>query len=526
MKFFKNIFNNSKAKTLVLAGIIAVGTGFGIGAVQAEFYPDRQPFDYSIPCDATDSNIYDRCGSLTGPVFNSFINTPSYGDERAFADARRSDQTAAGSYENVLPDVNKGVKEVVIRTYVHNNANQSTNASGQGIATGTKVRIDLPEANSNVLRARSYISADNAALVEDTVDLTGTENFRVEYVPGSAKLYNNTAYSGGVALSDSIVTTGALIGDDALDGELPGCFEYESTVLITVKIITENPNIDFQKEVRKKGESDWKETVTAKPGETVQWLLTTKNTGDSQLDEINVRDVLPPHVELVSGTVRRVDASRDQNLQNGPLFSGGYVVGSYGAGSGVYVLFDTKVLDNFETCEVRVRNQAFVSSKQSEERGDTADLVIKKDNCNEETPVYACTNLTLVKLADNKFKFTTTAQAENGATVKQYTYNYGDDTQEVVTDKNMVEHSYAKPGTYVVTADVTFNVGNQMATDSDNPKCVVKVSYDVKGTTTPPAPTTPTVIPNTGAGSTIAGLLAAVTVAGAVAHRAFTLKRS
>jgi len=381
------------------------------------------------------------------------------------------------------------------------------------------VRIDLPEASNNVLRARSYISATNAGLVEDTVDFTGTENFRMEYVPGSAKLFNNTAYADGVALSDSIVTTGALIGDDALDGEVPGCFEYESTVLITVKIITENPDIDFKKEVRKSGGSDWKESVTATPGETVQWLLTTENTGDSQLDEINVRDVLPPHVELVSGTVRRVDANRDQNFKDGPLFDGGYMFGSYGPGSGFYVLFDTKVLNDFESCEIRVRNKAYVSSKQSEERGDTADLIIKKENCNEVTPVYACTDLTLIKLADNKYKFTASANAENGATVKHYTYDFGDDTEETLTDQNVVEHTYAKAGTYVVSVDVTFNVGDEMPVDADNPDCVVKVSFDVKGVTT-----TPTVLPNTGAGS-IAGLLAAVTVAGAVAHRSFVLTR-
>lgn len=537
MKFIKNIIKKSKynTKALLVVALVVAGAGFGMGAVQAEFYPDRTPFDYSVPCDPSDDNIYDRCGSLTGPVFNSFINTPSYGDERAFADARRSDQTESGSYKNVLPDVNKGSQEVVIRTYVHNNANESTNESGLGVAKGTNVRIDLPEATSNVLRARSYISADNADLVEDTVDLTGTQDFSIEYVPGSAKLYNNTAFSGEgnhATLSDDIVTTGALIGDDAMDGELPGCFEYEATVFITVKIIPEEPDIDFKKEVRSHvsaeaiengAEKDtWGELESVNPGDRVQWLMTTQNTGEVQLDDINVRDVLPPHVELVPGTVRRVDASRDQILQDGPLFDGGYNVGSYGAGSGVYVMFDTVSLGDFEGCEVRVRNRGFVSSKQTEERSDTADLIIKKTDCvpeKPEEPVFECTDLGLTRVKGRTYRFTTSATAANGATIKHYEYSFGDDSDVLVTDKNTVEHTYVEPGTYIATVDVAFNVDGETKIDADNENCIVKVSFEVKPTATPP-----TEIPDTGAGS-FAGIMAVVAAAGGYFHRVLTLRR-
>jgi uncharacterized repeat protein (TIGR01451 family) len=523
----KNLTQKFRTKTFLVAAVVALGAGIGFEAVQAEFYPNRQPFDYNVPCNPDDDNIYDRCGSLTGPVFNSFINTPSYGDERAFADARRSDQTASGSYKNVLPDVNKGSKEVVIRTYVHNNANISTNASGLGVARGTKVRIDLPEATNNVLRARSYISANNAALVEDTVDFTGTQNFRVEYVPGSAKMFNNKAFTSGVQLSDSIITTGALIGDDALDGELPGCFEYEATVFITVKIIPEaNPDVKFTKEVRKSGEKNWGEVASTKPGETVQWLLTTENTGPTQLDEIRIRDVLPPHVQLVPGTVKRIDASRNQVLEDGPLFDGGYIMGSYASGSGLYTMFDTRVLDNFEGCEIRVRNRGFMSSKQTAERSDTADLVIKKDDCKPiepEKPVYACTNLVFASVKEYTYKFTASATAANGATVKHYIFNFGDGSDELVTDKNVVEHKYAKAGTYVVTVDVAFTVDGKTVIDKGNEKCVTKVSFDTKAEVTPP-PTVVTTLPVTGAGG-IAGILAAIGAIGAFAHRTLTLKR-
>jgi len=58
----------------------------------AEFYPDRPVFDYQKRArDCASVTRPDtrrsRCGAVD-PVFNSFVNTPSYGDERAFLDAR------------------------------------------------------------------------------------------------------------------------------------------------------------------------------------------------------------------------------------------------------------------------------------------------------------------------------------------------------------------------------------------------------------------------------------------------------
>lgn len=369
MKLFTKLRNTIKRlprKTTLAVLTLSLLVGIPLAVSVAEYYPARPAFDYNKPCDANDADIYDRCGSLTGPVFNSFINTPSYGDERAFLDARRTDQTAAGSYKNVLPDVTDGSKEVVLRTYVHNNANPSTNASGLGVAKNTKVRIALPTGTANVMRARSYISADNAALVEDTVDFTGTENFSVEYVPGSAVLYDNDNFASGASLNDSIVTSGATIGSDTINGDFKGCFEFEAIVEVHVRIKPkQNPNISLTKEVRKSGETGWKKEVAAKPGDTVDWLLTSDNTGSAVLNNIVIRDVLPPNVQLVPGSVKWIDASQNAVQSDNPLFDGGINVGNYAPGGGFYMTFSTKVLGNFTPCEIRVRNQAFIKSVQT-----------------------------------------------------------------------------------------------------------------------------------------------------------------
>lgn len=198
------------------------------------FYPDRPAYDYN--------NLtweYGRYGA-TGrrPVFNSYINTPSYGDERLFFDGRRGDQLPNTNFDPIK-DITHGSKTAVLRIYVDNMAYVFSDDPYSSTAYGTRVRVYLPTATASVLRARAYIWASNADIVEDTVDLIGDQPFRVEYVPGSAELSrNNLRYE----LSDSIVEDdGALIGHSVMDGIFPAGnqFEYVALVKITVRIITD-----------------------------------------------------------------------------------------------------------------------------------------------------------------------------------------------------------------------------------------------------------------------------------------------
>ncbi|TXI80457.1 MAG: DUF11 domain-containing protein [Crocinitomicaceae bacterium] len=380
---------STKTKASMVVALLAVGVIVPI-AVNAEFYPARAVYDYNKYDGNDDCNDPNniatqngRCGSMNGPVFNSFINTPSYGDERAFFDGRRSDMPASTNADQIN-DVTNGSKEVVLRTYVHNNANQTTNASGKGVATGANVRIALPTATEQVLRARSYISANNATTVEDTADMLGSRKFSVSYVPGSAKLLRGTASYG---LSDSIVTTGAPIGYNSMDGNLPGCFEYAALVEIRVKVNVQTaPDLQLTKEVRKNtstGTTDWGEETSVKPGEKVQWLLGTKNIGDVTLDQVKARDVLPPHLTVVPGSVKVYNGNDESTQNDVPLFGGGLILGTYPVGGIKYITFETIAKDDFEGCSVRLRNLAYANSQQTPTE-DTNDAVVNitKDDCN------------------------------------------------------------------------------------------------------------------------------------------------
>jgi uncharacterized repeat protein (TIGR01451 family) len=524
MKLFKKIRSLS-ARAKVAVAVLTLGVAAVIPmAVQAEFFPGRPTFDYNKTTggdcnDPTNAAAQGgRCGSMNGPVFNSFINTPSYGDERSFVDARRSDQTAAGSYKNVLTDVTKGSQEVVVRMYVHNNANTSTNASGKGIAKNTTVRLALPNVEGSALRAVGYISADNATpkVVEDTVDFTSTEKFSMSYKAGSAIIYNNGPLNGS-KISDSVVTTGAPIGYDQLNGNLPGCFDYEAVIQVTLTVTPKsNPNLGLTKQVRKfaQGQTgNWTSEVNAKPGEDVEWLLNTKNIGATAMTNVVTRDVLPPHTQLVAGSVKIVDTKGTTALNDGPLFQSGYNAGKYNSNDNTLVTFKTKVLGDFNGCTTRIRNVAYAHSTEAPtDVKDDADVVVTKDNCTPPTtPAYTCDLLTVAKGTGLTSTFTAKASATNGAAIKNYVYDFGDG-ETLTTDKASTTHTYKKDGQYAARVKVQFAVGNQTVS-AESDKCAAAVNF-----TTPTTPVTPAALPETGVGNTVAIFLAVTAASTAAYH--------
>jgi uncharacterized repeat protein (TIGR01451 family) len=542
MKLINKIRSLSKKSKLLVAALAAGVTIAAPLAVNAGFFPGRPTYDYNKSgngnCDDTNNPArdYGRCGSMNGPVFNSFVNAPFAGDERYFADGRRTDQPV-NTTSDTIKDVTDS-KQVTLRVYIHNNANQDTNClrehltangctqidqTAPGVAHNTKVSIELPTETNSALRAVGAVSADNAAPKEvtDTVYLTGTRKFKVEYVQNSARLLRgSTSYP----LGNEVVTGGVLVGDKPMangkfDGNFPGCFDYASFVEITVNIIPEASNkLQVMKEVKKlnatPADTTWHKEVIVKPGDQAQYLLTTKNIGLDTLTNTQIRDILPPHVQLVKDSIQLVNADQSTYTQpNEPLFGNGTWLGTYPSGGGRYVLFKVTALNDFDGCEIRVRNQAKAKADQvPTEISDYADVVIKKENCNQTTPTYSCDALTKVQGDNRSAKFTVNASAAGGATITRYFFNFGDNTQEFVTDKNVAEHTYAKDGQYAVQSRVEFRVNGELKT-ANGSQCATAVTFTTPPTTPPvkPATKTTTTLPNTGPGDVVAVFVGVVT---------------
>lgn len=506
-----------KLRKLPKKYIVAIAAGLAIAlpiAVHAGFGPNRPVFDWNNPAD--------RTGSTIGPVFNSFINTPTYGDERAFVDAKEATNTSPGGFADTV-SVQPG-KEYTVRAYVHNNANQATN-NGVGMAKNTRIKFKILPGMANGNEVTGFISADNAIdrngnplrTVFDTVKLKNdTQAFALQYVPGSARLESNVHPFPGVALPDAITSdNGVLIGNNQ-DGNLPGCFEFTEIITIKVKVVA--PALQFSKKVTTPGSTNWQKSLTAKPGDTVSWLLDYKNVGTGTMNNITLRDQMPSNVTLVPGSITWIDSNHPngEKLQDTALSSGGVDVGNYGVQGGGYIRFRTKINNNPTECVIT--NVAFARAENVPEQSDTATVNI--ENCKPKVPTFSCDLLKAEQISGNTFKFTVNASANGGAAIKSYTFNFGDNTTPLTTDQTSVQHTYA-PGSYLAKVTVNVRVNGQDKT-AESAACMVPVKVSVPPTT-PPTPPTTTLI-NTGAGDVV-GIFAATTVAGAVFYRLFILRR-
>lgn len=349
----KRIFSRMPKK--VLAVSLTVAGLVGLASAVTAWYPERPTYTIENPAPHV--------------TFNSITNNPNYGDERTFFDVKDAANTNTGGFVDKA-DVKNG-QELLLRVYVHNNAASSlngTNFDGKGVAKNTKVRVHLPTATDDALRANAYISADNATPkeVSDTVDFVSAGKFNLEYVPGSAIAYTNHVPK-GYKLNDSIVTTGAPVGYKGADGIVPGCFEY--TAIVTIKVKVKMPSYTINKQVTTPGSTDWKESMTTKAGDTVSWLITFKNTGQTELKSVKVVDEVPAGLTVVPGTVKLVNG----NYPNGYVYPDSAIqangrqvnvdIGNYKPGILGYVTFRTKVAEtkDLKCGDNKIVNKAFAT---------------------------------------------------------------------------------------------------------------------------------------------------------------------
>jgi len=280
-------------------------------------------------------------------TFNSFTNVPE-GNEQQFFDGKKWNTTPGGFQDPISVRVGDEIK---LRTYVHNNADSSLNTvpdgkgGFKGIATNTKVKISLPTAVGTQMNAVSQISADNAqpGAIYDTTNFTSADGtpYRLSYVAGSA--YADTHSRTAMPLSDSITTTGALIGENAPDGKVPGCFENDMYVIVKVKV--EAAPLAIKKTVAFPSQS-FVEQVQAKASDRLYFKVDFSNTGNTAVNGVAIADKLPSQFTVLPGTVKLYNANFPNGtaLPDTALFTpGGVGVGDYAGKTNGYILYQVTV---------------------------------------------------------------------------------------------------------------------------------------------------------------------------------------
>jgi uncharacterized repeat protein (TIGR01451 family)/LPXTG-motif cell wall-anchored protein len=397
-------------------------------------------------------------------TFNSITDNSFYGDERNFVTVKDASNTSDGGWtDNVT--VQPG-KEYVVRMYVHNNAASNLNL----VATNVRASASVPTTTGKSVPISGFVSADNAkpGKVWDDVQLNSDQNFNLAYVSGSAEYHNNSVGKGpdGAKLSDSIVTSnGAPLGYDKLDGKIPGCYKYSGYVYFKVKPqFAPTTTYTMSKQVRKAGDTAWQKSVTTKPGDTVEYEISYKNTGTARQDNVTVKDTLPAGINYVKDSTYLKNGTNPNGLKvsDNVVTSTGINIGDYNAAAAGYVKFSAKVADNdsLPVCgNNKLTNKANVivggSSKE-----DTADVTTPKECQPPVTPSYTCDALTVAKIDRTHFKFSTAYTVKN-ATFKNVTYVIRDANGTEIARTSDENYTQETAASYSVQAIVTVTIDGQ-----------------------------------------------------------------
>ena len=302
-------------------------------------------------------------------TFNS-IKDPNaeFYDEQYFVGVRVDDgdhgKDNVWSHDRITA---KDGETYVIRAYVHNNAISSeTNwkEDGRGVAHNTKVAFNLPQISDTKINVHGIVSATNAVPQEirDNIvfESENDQKFHLEYVFGSALLENNGIGSkannngkSGRKISDDIVKAksgGTLIGFDALDGELPGCYYFSSYATIKVKVVYDSSDSYILNNVVRLVDDDnntWTDNLTtAKIGDIVEYQIAYENTGTETQENVMILDKLPSNLEHISGTTKLWNAKHDGLVdKKDAIFSTGINIGNYAPGANAYIRLRAKIVD-------------------------------------------------------------------------------------------------------------------------------------------------------------------------------------
>ena len=417
-KIWNAIARNPKkailATTLAIVGLLPI--------VSNAWGPSRTTFTIEKPADYV--------------VFNSITNNPAHGDERNFVQIKEAGASNA-TYADKL-DIVAG-KTYTVYVYYHNNAAANYNL----VATNTRMNTQLPssvKANTET-SISAKIMADNAnpKTVWDEAKVTSTENVALKYVSNSATIHSKGVVNGQKLNSNEFLTSGALIGYNALDGKVQGCHQFAGYVTYDFVVeATNKPNFTIAKTVSKTGEMKFDENVNMTDNQTVDFKLVYTNTGNTTQTGVIIKDVLPTGLTYVKGSTKV--ANKNSNGQpvtvSDNIVTTGINIGDYAPGANAFILFSAKINDFDCNKVVEITNYAQAITKDGTKQ-DSAKVTVTTEAC--PVPVK---NIEVCRLSDKKV--VTIKETEFDA--KKYSKNL-DDCKEIpakhldvcrLSDKKMV----------------------------------------------------------------------------------------
>ena len=450
---------------LGLAAVAAVAAA-GAFVTFAVGNPDRPTFTLKNPASYV--------------TFNSITDNTNFGNELYFVSASPYTGNSANNSWSDQTMVEDG-KEYVVRMYVHNNAAANLNL----VAHNVTAYFNVPTTTAKEIKIVGEIQSSNAKptqyLDQTTLYSKNGEEFNLAYVAGSAMYYNNVkpTEGKGFAIDWNGLTSnkGVKLGYKQMDGDIPGCLQYAGYLTFRVKAqFAAKPSLSIKKEVKLLGDSKWSEQVKAKSGDTVRYRIHVVNTGNVQLKNVGIRDILPTGLTYVKNSTKLANDANPNGLSVSDeynIFSnGGINVGTYNPNGDAYVFFNATVDKSVsEKCGNSIlRNIAQTSAGTSTgTREDSADVLVEGKVCNEGFTI----DKKVKRAADGQYVENTTLKAGETAHYRIAFNNMGDNELKnvVIKDTLPAKMTYVAGSTKVgdnsvadgIISDKGINIGNVAA---------------------------------------------------------------
>lgn len=272
---------------------------------------------------------------------------------------------------------------VAVQVWYHN----MEDAGSGKVANDLKVKINLPTTPGKVQTVTSTVSGSNTNTVTDnaTVNLS-LDRAYLEYIPSSAQWRHNTGTNTNINYVTQPISDAVMAGGVVLENAKP-CFNFEATVTILARVRADV--VSITKQVRKLGETNWQASNVVAKGDTLEYLITFKNEGNTVLKNVVVGDNMPAHVSYVAGTTKLRNGSNPGgiSLTSNNITSGGIDVGDYAPGAVGYVWFQAKIDPNLAAGEYEFTNVGVVRPQGMSEHWNKA---ITKVSVPQETCVENC----------------------------------------------------------------------------------------------------------------------------------------
>lgn len=295
-------------------------------------------------------------------VFNS-LSDGVIGNEKQFVGIREDIGLHEGKNNIWHPDYIDAFANHVylIRLYIHNNNPNGLHA----IAKNVKASFQVPTGSGHQIRITGQFESSNAVPSKYSAKIVFRNDsikFHLEYIPGTARLENNgIGKLPGLKISDDIISDGVLVSYDAMNGDVPGGFQYANYISIRVKAVADS-GYKVEQWVRLAGSDEWETSIdNVRVGDNIEYCIGYTNISSHTEKDVIIKEILPNNVQYIAGsttlfTSRNTFRDFGQDL----LCTAGINIGDYGPGANALIKFSASVMDD----GISVESHALISWAQ------------------------------------------------------------------------------------------------------------------------------------------------------------------